>query len=151
MTKLGDFFSENIKGKLAGSNIVPGNVIRCFTTDTNPPKEKRFVVLGVDVTGALIGTVFINSDVNFNVINSQELLELQYPIKKAGNEYLAWDSFVDCSKLVRFEYEYVKSKIVEKPKCVLGTVKSDDLKIIYELVQKSPVISKAELKKFGLN
>lgn len=150
MGKLGDLIPQDVKGILADSTIVVGNVIRCYTNHTNPPKEKRFIILGRDKTGNYIGTVFINSNINFNVINSQELLDLQYPIRKEKNEYLKWDSFIDCSKLVKFDYEYVRTKVVQKPECVLGTVQANDLEIIYQLVKKSPNISAIELQNIGL-
>jgi uncharacterized protein YfkK (UPF0435 family) len=151
MGNLGDFFSREIKEKLADNSIVNGSVIRCYSNATNPPKEKRFVILGRDLTGNFVGTVFINSTVNFKVINSQELLELQYFVKKDNdNKYLDWDSFIDCSKLIKFEYEYVKSSIVDRPACILGSVKDEDLEIIYKLVKSSPNNSPIELKNMGL-
>lgn len=70
--------------------------------------------------------------------------------EKDGNDYLDWDSFVDCSKLIKLEYEYVKNAIVAKPGCVLGTVKEADLEIIYTLVKSSPNISPIELKSIGI-
>jgi hypothetical protein len=121
-----------------------------FCNTNQAAKEKRFIVLGRDSFNNYIGTLFINTNVNFNIINSQELLELQYPVKKEGNEYLKWDSFVDCSKIVKLEYAYVKNKIVENPGCVLGKVKEADLEIIYTLVKSSPNISPMELKSIGL-
>jgi hypothetical protein len=150
MGNLGDFFTQDFKEKIADSSMHIGSVIRCYTTQTTPPKEKRFIILGRDSTNNYIGTIFINSNVNWNVINSQELLELQYPVKKDGNDYLDWDSFVDCSKLIKLEYEYVKNAIVAKPGCVLGTVKQADLEIIYTLVKSSTNISPIELKNIGI-
>lgn len=150
MGKLGDFFTQEFKEKLADESMHIGSVIRCFVTQTNPPKIKRFIILGRDSSNNYIGTIFINTDVNWNVINSQEILELQYPVKHSENEYLDNDSFIDCSKLIKMEYEYVKNAIVEKPGCVLGKVKDDDLEIIYTLVKSSPNISPIELQSIGL-
>ena len=150
MGKLGDFFPQGSKEKLADDLMQIGSVVRCYVTQTNPPKEKRFIILGRDSAKQYIGAIFINTNVNFKVINSQELLELQYPVKKDGNDYLNWDSFVDCSKLIKLEFEHVKTAIVAKPDCVLGMVKKEDLEIIYTLVKSSPNISQAELKSIGL-
>ncbi len=99
MGSLADFFPKGMKQEVANFNLEVGNVIKCFTLHTNPPKEKRFVILGTNDKGDYVGSVFINSNINFNIINSQELLELQYPVKCQANSYLDYDSFIDCSEL----------------------------------------------------
>lgn len=141
---------KRLKERAADDSIQMGCVIRCFITQTKPPKEKRFIVLGKDTDNNYIGIVLINSNLNFKVMNNQELWNLQYPIKGKDNDYLEWDSFVDCSQLIKLEYEYVKNKIIEKPNAVLGNVKKTDLDIIITLIKSSSNISPVELKNIGL-
>ncbi len=151
MASLGDLLPEEFKKKFAAQNITVGTVIKCFVKNTNPPKEKRFVVLGIDSEGNLIGVVFINSDINWNVIRTQELAQLQHYVTKDENEYLDWDSYIDCSDLFELPYNDVYTSIQNKPQSVLGTVSSDDLKTIKEHIKKSPKIKPKLLKKYKLD
>ncbi len=151
MGKLGDFLPVEIKTVLAESSIKQGTVVRCFVKNTNPPKEKIFVILGLDNAGHFIGAVFINTNVNFYIINNQELLDLQYPIKCCEHNFLKYDSFIDCSKLMKFEFQYIKEKLIENPGCMLGTLKKDTIDVIIELVKKSPNITPIDLNNIGIN
>lgn len=151
MSSLGDFFSDDLKKNFAKQNITIGTVIKCFVKNTNPPKEKRFVVLGIDTNGDLIGAVFINSDINWNVIRTQELAQLQHYVIKDENEYLDMDSYIDCSDLFELSYNDVYASIQNKPQSVLGTVSSDDLKTIKEHIKISPKIKPKLLKKYKLD
>ena len=112
MGSLGDFFPNGMKQEIANFNLEIGSVIKCFTSYTRPPKEKRFVILGINEEGNYVGSVFINTNVNFNIINSQELLELQYPVKNQANDYLDHDSFIDCSELFEFEREHLFNLLI---------------------------------------
>lgn len=150
MSSLADFFPEGMKQDIANFNLAAGNVIKCFTTHTNPPKEKRIVILGENTNGNFVGSVFINSNVNFNVINSQEIKELQYPVKNQGNDYLDHDSFIDCSELFEFERSDLFDLLVKEPERALGKVSDEDLEIVFSLVKSSPMIEPKILKKYKL-
>lgn len=151
MANLGDFFPDKLKKNFAEQNITVGTVIKCFVRNTNPPKEKRFVVLGIDTNGNLIGVVYINSDINWKVIRTEELAQLQHFVTKENNDYLDWDSYIDCSDLFELSYEEVNTSIQNKPQNVLGTVDANDLKTIKEHVKKSPKIKPKLLKKYKLD
>lgn len=150
MANLGDFFPEDFKANIADFNLSIGSVIKCFTTHTNPPKEKRFVILGVNDAGDFIGSVFINTNVNFKVMNSQELRDLQHPVKNQANDYLDHDSYIDCSALFEFSRQIVFELLMREPERALGTVTPDDLKTLLKLVKTSPTIEPKVLKKFNL-
>lgn len=151
MGSLADFFPEGMKQDIANFNLEVGNVIKCFTSHTNPPKEKRFVILGVNENGDYVGSVFINTNVNFNIINSQELLDLQYPVKNQPNDYLDHDSFIDCSELFEFDRQTLYELLIKEPERALGKVSSEDLEILFGLVKSSPIIEPKILKKYKLN
>lgn len=151
MGSLGDFFPEGIKQDFADFNLEVGCVIKCFTYHTVPPKEKRFVILGINADGNYVGSVFINTNVNFNVINSQELLELQYPVKNQPNDYLDHDSFIDCSELFEFSRQDLFNLLIAEPEKALGKVSQEDLKILFNLVKSSPIIEPKMLKIYKLN
>lgn len=151
MGRLSDFFPEGIKQEIANFNLEIGNVIKCFISHTNPPKEKRFVILGINDEGNYVGSVFINTNVNFNIINSQELLELQYPIKNQANDYLDHDSFIDCSELFEFDRQSLYDLLMKEPERALGKVLPEDLEKLFTLVKSSPIIEPKILKKYKLN
>lgn len=140
-----------MKQDIANFNLEVGNVIKCFTSHTNPPKEKRFVILGVNENGDYVGFVFINTNVNFNIINSQELLDLQYPVKNKSNDYLDHDSFIDCSELFEFDRQTLYELLIKEPERALGKVSPEDLEILFGLVKSSPIIEPKILKKYKLN
>ena len=151
MAGLGNFFPENLRNEHAKQTITIGSVIRCFVKNTKPPKEKRFVVLGIDKEGNLVGVVFINSEINWNVIRTAELAQLQHYIEKDENDFLDWDSYVDCSELFELPYNDVYKSICDKPQNVLGIVSESDLKAILENVKKSPKIKPKLLRKYSLD
>ena len=122
-----------------------------FCKEHHPPKEKRIVVLGIDTNGDLIGVVFINSDINWKIIRTEELAQLQHFVTKEENEYLEWDSYIDCSDLFELPYTKVSTSIQNNPQNVLGTVDANDLKTIKEHVKTSPKIKPKLLKKYRLD
>lgn len=107
-------------------------------------------MLGIDSAGNLIGVVFINSEINWNVIRTQELAQLQHYVTKDENDYLDWDSYIDCSDLFELPYNDVYTSIQNKPQSVLGVVSSDDMKTIKEHIKNSPKIKPKLLKKYKL-
>ena len=60
---LGEFFPPEIRAASRERNLRPGAVFKIHVDSTNPPKIKRIVVLGVNEEHALIGHLFINSNI----------------------------------------------------------------------------------------
>jgi hypothetical protein len=151
MANLGDFFPDKLKENAVKNSIKAGSVLKLYSKDTKPkPKEKRFIVIGKDIHNNLIGVVYINSNINFNVINSQTLINLQYDIEKKDNDFLDWDSTIDCSKIVTLPYKNVKAEIVSDTSRILGELKNSDLVDIIQLIRTSPNVSPIELRRIGL-
>lgn len=86
MPTIGDYFNDDLKKKFTEQHIAVGSVIKCFVKKTAPPKEKRFVVLGIDDSGNVIGVVFINSEINWKIHNTLELAQLQLFVRKEEND-----------------------------------------------------------------
>jgi len=150
MPNLSDFFSDEFKQNFALQNITIGSVLRCFVKNTNPPKEKRFVVLGFDNNGNLVGTVFINTEINWKVNRTMELAQLQLYVRAEDNDYLDWDSYIDCSELVEIPKNEIATAISTNPANVLGTVNNEDFTSIIEYVKKSPKNPPKLLKKYKI-
>ena len=90
MPSLGNFFSNDFRKNFAHRNIAKGSVIKCFVRNTNPPKEKRFVILGENIEGKLVGVVFINTNINWKVINTIELAQLQLFVRAENHSLWAY-------------------------------------------------------------
>ncbi len=76
MPPLGDSFPEEYKKRFAEKNLKVGSVIRALVTDTNPPKTKRFILIGISADKLAVGTLYLNTEINPNVFSTQELRKL---------------------------------------------------------------------------
>lgn len=101
---LGDAFPEEARNSFACQKLQPRTVCRLFIKDTNPPKVKRIVIIGINKEGkALIGYLFINSKINSTVFHSPELKSLHLQLSSKNAAYLDHDSFLDCSQIHEIE------------------------------------------------
>ncbi len=150
MATLASFFSEEDRKKFAEANIIHGTVLKCFVRNTIPPKEKRFVVLGTDSIGNLIGVIFLNTDINWKVMRTFELQKLQYYIEADKNNFIDWDCYIDCSEIVELPKEDVITGIVKYPENILGNVSDEQFKVIIDFIKQSPKITPKQRKKYGI-
>ncbi|WP_316742493.1 hypothetical protein [Pedobacter antarcticus] len=56
---LSDSFPGNFRQEFAQRNLKIGSVIRLYVRDTNPPKEKRFVLVGQSYDKLIFAAIFI--------------------------------------------------------------------------------------------
>lgn len=147
---LSNLFPEEFKEDFAKRNIKIGTVIKVFVTDTHPPKEKRLILVGISYDKLLFASVFINSEVNTNVFNSQELLALNLVLEAKDREYLDHNSHVDCSEIKKRDAKWLYQLVLEKPERVLGEVSEIDLQQIKLRIKSAKTISPATKKTFGL-
>ena len=97
MSNLADFFSDDLRKDFSQRNVKVGSVLRLKVEDTKPPKVKIFIIIGQNIEGFSLATLYINTDINFNINFSQELIDLQIPISKKDYSFLDHNSYVDCS------------------------------------------------------
>ncbi len=147
---IGDSFPKELKEEFSNRNLKAGCVIKCFVNDTNPPKEKRFIVMGVSYDKIALGTVYINTHINPNVFPTEELKQLHIPLESDNRDYLDHDSFVDCSKLYEKKLSEIKLIIEADVDSYLGELSPEDYKIIRDKIKISKNISVHVKKKFGL-
>lgn len=150
MVDFSEFFSDDVKKKFAETNIKIGSIIKSFVKNTYPPKEKYFVILGILDDKTLLGVIFINTNINFNILNTVELKLLQYPVNEKQYDFLAHNSFIDCSQIYEQSYTEIIEKLIEKPQNIVGELNDEDLERVIELVKSSPKIAPKMLKKYGL-
>ncbi|MFZ4525425.1 MAG: hypothetical protein ACOYOE_07735 [Chlorobium sp.] len=73
---LGEFFPEVFKADFARRNLEVGSVLKLYVKDTKPPKEKRFIIVGKNIDGLCLATVYINSEINEKINYSPDPISL---------------------------------------------------------------------------
>lgn len=76
-----------------------GTVLRMAVRDTNPPKIKRFIIIGASVDSLTLASVYVNTEFNIKVNYNLDLQCQHIEFDTTGRDYLDHTSFVDCSKL----------------------------------------------------
>ncbi|MGV8096734.1 MAG: hypothetical protein AB2L24_33170 [Mangrovibacterium sp.] len=106
------------------------------------------IVLDITEDKYLVASVFINSEINFKYINSQELAALQYYLDTESFNFLDHNSVVDCSKIFVEPYEKYKIVLLKNAVRKKGNLSNDEVDKICQLVRKSKNITIKDKKKF---
>lgn len=146
---LGNHFPKGYREEYAERNIEIGSVIKLFVKDTDPPKEKRFIIVGFSEDRLILATVFINTEINENVNWCQELKLQNLLFEIDGRDYLEHPSYIDCSKLVPRKYSEIARAVTVKPEAILGKVSPEDWQLIKDTIINSTTIKGKYKKKFG--
>ncbi|NEX14054.1 MAG: hypothetical protein C1941_05095 [Prosthecochloris sp.] len=146
---LGDSFSEKDREDFAASKVSVGTVLKLKVFDTNPPKEKRFIIVSTTVDGLVLATVYINTKINTVINYSTELQALHIPLKEQGREFLNQDSYVDSSRLITRDRDEIEKAIQNRPDVVIGEVSIEDFQLIRKTIISAPTIKGKYKKKFG--
>lgn len=145
VASLGDAFPAADREGFANRNIVIGAVLKTFTNHTSPPKEKRFIIVGIK--GNSVGVIFINSSPNI----PPKLLPFLYKLELAGREaYLDWESYADCNNIYEWGLDELKRMVAINPTVFLDIISDHDLAIILRLIKTSPNNDYKTLEKFGI-
>jgi len=146
---LGDFFPEKDRKEFAARKVSVGTVLKLKVFDTNPPKEKRFIVVGTTVDGLVLATVYLNTKINPVINYSAELQTLHIPLEEQGRDFLDHDSYVDCSRLVPREKREIEKAIQNRPDVVIGELSTADFQLIRKTIISAHTIKGKHKKKFG--
>ncbi len=116
-------------------------------TPKNPEdtcRTKYLVVLGIDDSKILVGSVLINSHINdrlFSIIGPY-----QHCIYETDYSFLTKEeSFIDCFQVKEISYD----RIIDEAEYI-GLIEDDDMVAVRELVISSPANKKLTLKKFHI-
>lgn len=150
MSSLADAFGEKERARFATDNLAIGTVILTYVADTNPPKEKRLIIIGEAYDHVTLAAIYINTDLNINIFPTKDLQELNPEMMAEGREYLAHNSHVDCSRLHVLTKNFLSGIISDEPGRVLGNVSADDLKFLRGLVKSARTINAGQKKTYGL-
>lgn len=139
----------NNKKQNSTRSLEIGMVLKLYVSDTRPAKEKRFIVIGKTDNDLSIATLYINSKINKKINWAKELIDLHIHFKAQGREYLDYDSYVDCSKLIIRDFNELTAAINKRPEAILGTISDEDLQLISDKIKDSPTIKGKHKKKYG--
>lgn len=150
MNSLAGAFGDEERARFVTDNLVIGAVILTYVADTNPPKQKRIIVVGESYDHVSLAAIYINTELNINVFPTKELQELNPKFIAAGRDYLDHNSHVDCSTLHVVSKDLLGGIIGMEPSRLLGNITEDDLKLIRGLIKKAVTIKPALKKTYGL-
>ena len=102
----------NFNDDLIDKKIQIGSVVSIDIDGINHPKWN--IILDMTEDKCLIASVFINSEINFRHICSQELIDLQYIIDAKKITFLDHNSVIDCSKVFTEPYEKYKEALIKE-------------------------------------
>ncbi len=133
--------------------VKPGSVFRMrfYPQDGIVPKDsgdtsrdKYFIILGKDNQGGYVALSLINTAINENL--KQRIGAFQYQISSSDYEFLdGKDRFVDC-----YDMKEVASERIIEQGDYAGLISETDLKAIIKLVNDSPIVSVAKLKRYEI-
>lgn len=110
--------------------------------DGYPERRKFFIVLGICNGYMLLGGVVINSVINMRLPKVIRLYHI--PIESEKYPFLKYDSYVDCSTLIKPRFSRLKSAFL------LGRRDDADMSEILSRIRTSPGIAPIDLDLFGL-
>ncbi|MET7259323.1 hypothetical protein [Dyadobacter fermentans] len=146
---LGELLPEKLRDEYATRKIQIGSVIRMYVQDTNPPKEKRFVIVSEDETKVRLAVVYFNTVVNPNVNYTEESRSLHIPVSPEGRDYLSGDCFIDCSELLEKSKESVIEYITDNPGELLGHMSDDDQREVQVKIMQAKTIPPYKKRRYG--
>lgn len=132
-------------------DLTVGRVFELYRDELSiPPKQKICVIVGFTSDGSEFGTVYINSGINYNYINSPELEAAVIPFNKsASRPFIRHDSYIDCSEIKsRFPSSFIRS--VRNGGRMLGTLTASDIQSVLENLRTSDAIMPYILKMYGI-
>lgn len=141
--RIGDLFPKEHKDQQARTMLVKGAVLRGYVPDIRNPKVKRLIIVGAKTKDGKVGKIYINT--NQQASHSQILLE-----NNDGREYLAHDTYVDCSEVYEEDYEEMVAALSKDFDRYLGNVSDKDMDLIEATIRACKTISPNKKKRFGI-
>jgi hypothetical protein len=147
---LGDYFPKENTKAYVERNIKVGTVIKLYVSDTKPPKEKRFIIIGFTEDKLTLASIYINSEINTKINWSIEQQALQVELDAIGRGYLSKKSYVDCSKFIARDASDIKEKLLKRPEAIIGNLSKPDLELILNTLKGATTINGKLKKRYGI-
>lgn len=147
---LGDSFPPEYREDFCKRRLKKGAVLRTTVDFTNPPKIKRFLIVGLNKENGNVGVIVFNSEINLNIHHAEALRNLQLEFTADGKEYLDRNSFLDCSKIYELMAGSLLKKMVDDIGSDLGEMAEDDLIIVFERLKNAKTIPAKIKRRYGI-
>jgi hypothetical protein len=111
----------------------PGDVLKFFSDDTNPPKYKRHILINLEP----LCWFYINSELPNFIKFSKELLIQQVKLPKYPSHlFMDHDSYIDCSEVIVYDDLTIEDLTKMENVRELELLGSLDNSIIDEIIEK---------------
>lgn len=112
--------------------------------ESDTSRDKYFVILGKDSEGGYVALSLINTEINENL--KKRIGVFQYQIDSSNYDFLnGKDRFIDC-----YDMKEVASERIVNQGDYAGLISETDMKAIVKLVNDSPIVSVAKLRRYGI-
>lgn len=154
MGSFSELIPEDIFKNTFKQELIVGKIIHRFEYDMKRPDYKFSIIVGryEDEEEITVARVFINTNINLNVINTDELKRLQVDILKRDYAFLSNEhSFIDCSKIKEIDCLELEQDYISSPVNFFKDNVSEGLfQRILVCLKNSKIIKPYLKKKYGL-
>ncbi len=137
-----------IPASVVSSSVRRGDIL--LSEFANIDHYKYFVVMGVSDKG-ICGFFFINSNIHQAIFNKQDILAMQYQMKRSDYGFLRYDSFLCASSVQEKDLESISQGILDGNVRVIDRMKDEHIKEVIEMVRNSTCISERYKKLYFYN
>lgn len=133
-------FSYEQRLQFVRGRLKAGVVIKLHCDFTNPPKQKRLLVVAVNRGRPLL--FVINSDPTDFAKNHKHLIKQHLPLKASDENFLDHDSYLDCSTAYdNFDRDDIERALAQDTTLILGDLAGQTAPTVLETVADSPTLS----------
>ena len=108
---------------------------------------KFFVIMGVS-HGEVAGFFFINSVINKWIHGKEEMLAMQYPMRKADYGFLRYDSFLAAQELLKIPISKIESDMEKWQTIFKALMKEEHVNEVLQLARHSKLFKPKDKKNF---
>jgi len=135
VSELAAFFPEEARVDYVKRTLTAGRVLYLFCPFTEPPKEKYVILLRLGNPTLLF---LINSRIHDYIANRPDLAACQLLITQSDYEFLAHDSYIDCSNAIDdFSDKDVLDQIIGDISRVKGTLNPRTIQDMKRIVRQA--------------
>lgn len=108
---------------------------------------KFFVIIGINAE-YVAGFFFINSNINKYIMDKQEQLAMQYPMKKSDYSFLQYDSFLSATNIMKIPRCKIVDSVNKGMTKFVGTMKPEHMEDLLEKARVSVLFSQKQVRDF---
>ena len=126
--------------------IKRGAILHCETFDF-VDHGKFFVIMGVS-HGEVAGFFFINSGINKWIQGKEEMLAMQYPMRKEDYGFLRYDSFLAAQELLKIPISKIESDMEKGQTIFKALMKEEHVNEVLQMARHSKLFKPKDKKNF---